>query len=604
MSNKKEQIKSRMLKNAASQWGIPANEIEMSFDPIISLLLGACASEIEKVSNKINESESRVTEKIIQLMTPDTIFGPKPSHSIMRTLPTEDSIIVDTNFLFSYKKKNTEKASNNFREVFFSPIQDFKVVKASLNYMVFGSQISEVDETKELTTLFRSNKEFIDKSTLYLGITSESKSISLKDSSIYFELQDLEVSTLFYHHLKNAKWFVNEKEVKVESGFGNDETLTESNYLLDEDSGKVANIIDEVKNNYSRYFITIKDNFETKKEIPDAFNETISNHKIAIDENTFWLKVVFPRVIDESIIKTIYCALNSFPVVNRRLEEFSYQLKEFVNIVPIITSNLFLDIKSITNLENKKYKLLNRNISNNKKGIYSLRTDNLKKIDNRKAKEYIIHLIELLKDESASFSYLDNDFLQSNLKSLNQIISLLENKVEETVTNEKIETNYLAIEPYKPKDTLLVSFWNTDGSFANNIKYGSVLKNYKAVDLDQKSTSLVTSTYGGRNSLNMQERLQAYRRTLVSRDKIVTKEDIRLICFEFFGDKIKAVKIKNGYTIDVALNKGIINCIEIILTPNSNLEIDAFEWDFIKNNLLLFLEKKATSVFPFIIKKE
>jgi len=564
MSNKKEQIKSRMLKNAASQWGIPANEIEMSFDPIISLLLGACASEIEKVSNKINESESRVTEKIIQLMTPDTIFGPKPSHSIMRTLPTEDSIIVDTNFLFSYKKKNTEKASNNFREVFFSPIQDFKVVKASLNYMVFGSQISEVDETKELTTLFRSNKEFIDKSTLYLGITSESKSISLKDSSIYFELQDLEVSTLFYHHLKNAKWFVNEKEVKVESGFGNDETLTESNYLLDEDSGKVANIIDEVKNNYSRYFITIKDNFETKKEIPDAFNETISNHKIAIDENTFWLKVVFPRVIDESIIKTIYCALNSFPVVNRRLEEFSYQLKEFVNIVPIITSNLFLDIKSITNLENKKYKLLNRNISNNKKGIYSLRTDNLKKIDNRKAKEYIIHLIELLKDESASFSYLDNDFLQSNLKS----------------------------------------FWNTDGSFANNIKYGSVLKNYKAVDLDQKSTSLVTSTYGGRNSLNMQERLQAYRRTLVSRDKIVTKEDIRLICFEFFGDKIKAVKIKNGYTIDVALNKGIINCIEIILTPNSNLEIDAFEWDFIKNNLLLFLEKKATSVFPFIIKKE
>jgi len=544
MNNTKEQIKSRMLKNAASQWGIPANEIEMSFDPVISLLLSACASEIEKISDKINESQTRVTEKIIQLMTPETIFGPKPSHAIMRTHPSEDEVRVDPNFLFSFKKKDVDKASSRFKD------------------------------------------------------------ISLKDVAMYFELQDLGATTLFYHHLKNAKWFVGEKEIKIEKGLGDydgvNSTTVES--LLNEDSLKVANIVDQVRNNYSRYFITVKEDFMAKKEVPEAFKGVVEENSVEIDENTIWIKIVFPRVINASIIQNIYCNLNSFPVMNRKIEEFSYQLKEFVNVVPVMTTSLFLDVKSITNLDNKKYKLLNKNISDNEKGVYAIKTDNIKKIDSRKAKDYVVHLIELLKDESASFSYLNNDFLQTNLKQLNQIISLLENKIASTVDNEKIETNYISIEPYRTKDTLMISYWVTDGGFANNIKYGSSLKNYKSVGLQQKSSFLMTSTYGGRDSLNMQERLQAYRRTLLSRDKIVTKEDVRLACFEFFGDKIKEVEVKNGYTIDVSLNKGMVNCIEIWLKPNSEIEIDPFEWDFIKNNLLLFLEQKATAVFPFVIK--
>ena len=74
MSETSEVIKNRMIKRAAALWGVPANEIEISFDPVVTLLLGACASEIEKIHEKINESQARVTEKIIQLMTPETVF--------------------------------------------------------------------------------------------------------------------------------------------------------------------------------------------------------------------------------------------------------------------------------------------------------------------------------------------------------------------------------------------------------------------------------------------------------------------------------------------------------------------------------------------------
>lgn len=605
MIETKEEIKNRMIKNAATLWEVPANEIEMSFDPIIALLLNACASEIEKLSNKINESQTRVTEKIIQLMTPETIFGPKPAHCIIKTETIEDTTTVTSDFLFSLKRKDTVRARGKFKTIFFSPIQNFKIVNANIQYLSFGNTFSEIKTSKEHDILLNGSDNFIDKSVLYIGVNSASEDINLKDTSIYFESQDFNTTRLFYHHLKNAKWFINDTALETKPGFYNakDEEDSIIATVFNENSLKVTNIIDQVTNSYSRHFITIKDDCKTKTNTPTEITNTLLNNKIKTDDNITWIKIVFPKVIDQSIFKKIHCSLNSFPVINRKLETFSYQLNEFINIIPIKSNGLFLDIKSITNLDNQAYKLLNKNATNTDKGIYSIKTDSITKVDNRKAKEYITHLIELLKSESASFSYLNNSFLHTNLKKLNQIIALLENKTTTAESDEATQTQYISVSPYKPKDTLMVEYWNTEGKTANNIKYGSALKNYKTTGLKQKSSVLVTSTYNGKDPLNMEERLQAYRRTLLSRNKIVTKEDIKLICFEFFGNKISDIEVKNGYTVDISLNKGMINCIDIILTTNTKEKTDPFEWDFIKNNLLMYLEKNSTAVFPYIVRK-
>ncbi len=605
MNESKAQIKNRMVKNAASLWGVPPNEIEMSFDPIVSLLLSACASEIEKVSDKINESQIRVTEKIIQLMTPDTIFGPRPAHGIMQTCPVEDSVSINQDFLFSFKKRDTEKAIEKFRDVFFSPIQDFKVVNANIQYVAFGNTISEITKFKERDVLLKTADDFINKSVLYIGINSKMDTLDLQNTSVYFELQGFESSQLFFHHLKNAKWYAEDKEIKTSTGFfdtkSDEATIIDS--VLNDGSVKIANVVDQVKNNYKRHYITLTESFRSEKKNPTELEDVIQQNKTKIDPNTSWIKIVFSSVIDQSILENIYCSLNAFPVINRKLEEFSHQLNEYINIVPIVTSSLFLDIKSISNLNNQKYKLLNKNITNTDKGVYSIKTDSVSRVDSRKAKEYLTYLIDLLKSESASFAYLNNTFLQVNLIKLNQIISLLENKITSATSQDEMETQYVSIIPYSTLETLSIEYWSTDGSFANNIKYGSSLKNYRTTGLDQKSSFLLSSTFNGRDSLNMDERLQAYRRTLLSRNKIVTKEDLKLTCLEFFGNNIKDVEIKNGYTVDNSLNKGLINCIEIVLTVSDTKNVDDFEWDFIQNNLLLYLKKNATSVFPFVIKK-
>jgi len=606
-ANNKEQIKNRMIKKAATLWGVAANEIEMSFDPIVALLISACASEIEKISGEIKESQTRITEKLIQLMTPETIYGPKPAHAILYTEPIDDSTVIKPEFLFYFKKKIPyKKTSIRFKNIYFSPIKEFKVIDANIKYIATGDSVLELNSKKEQQLISDGENNFkLPPSTLYIGISSDSKSIDINEISFYFELLNIEDKELFYHHLRNTEWYINDKKINITDGFYDIFDTQEINLeaIFSDISNKTHTICQQTSNIYKRHFITIKANSKVKlnKSNFSELDDIITENKLKVDDDIKWIKIVFPRVISNATLKDTYCSLNCFPVLNRELISFTYQMKEFINILPIKTEDLFLDLKSIVNTAGEVYKKQSKNDLNEDKGTFVLRSDNIGKLDHRKAREYIIHLIELLKDESASFSLFNNDFLQKKLKDLNQLISLLEKKVDDT-TNEVTETNYVILKPHKKKEKLLTEFWTTNGELANSIKSGSKLEVYKGIGIKQKSSSIITSSFGGKNELTMKERLDAYRRALLSRDRIVTKEDVKALCLELYSDKIKKVEIKNGYTTDIALKKGLIQCIEIILHPNPQKKIELFEWESINNNLLLFLKKNSTSVFPYKIK--
>ncbi len=602
----KVQIKNRMVKKAASLWGVSPNEIESSFDPVVSLLIGACASEIEKISSEIDNSQTRITERLIQLMTPETLYGAKPAHGIIYTEPVEKITSIAPEHLLYFKKKiKTKNASTEIKNIYFSPVQENKLINATISKMVCGKQMFTLNgKVKSLTPISFKTKESLPPSVLYLGITSDHKKISLQDISLYFELLDIQESELFYHHLKNANFYIDDKDVKVLPGYHNSD-ISKKKYLesiFDHKPNKTRNIEEQVKKLYKKHFISIKANvsLDAKAKVPKDFSDVIDLKKHDDLEGLTWIKIVFPRIIDNTILENVYCSFNAFPALNRKWESLSYQLKEYIEIVPISTPELFLDIKTITSTSGKVYGLRENNSSGDHKGTYVVRRDNVSKLDSRKAREYILHLIELLKDESASFSFFGNDFLQSTISELNQNISLLEKKVSDMSTSSE-ETSYISIKPYKKKDTLLVEYWVTNGEEANLIKPGSPLHIYQGSDLNQKGSTFLTSTFQGKNNLEMNERLSAYRRALLSRNRIVTKEDIKALCYELCGKKVKEVKIGKGFKTDIQISKGVIPCIELTLYANSEIETSIMEWNSLKSNILSILEQQSLNVFPYKI---
>ncbi|MDY8138344.1 type VI secretion system baseplate subunit TssF [Aquimarina sp. 2201CG5-10] len=603
-SETKIQIKNRMIKKAASLWGVSPNEIESSFDPIVSLLIGACASEIEKISGEIDSSQTRVTERLIQLMTPETLYGARPSHAIAYAEPVEKRTNITQEHLLYYKKKiRTQNASHELKNIYFSPVQDCVLIDASITHMLCGNQLYEIEgKRKSNIDLSVINRGTAQPSTLYLGIKTEKDGVLLKDTSLYFEFLDVLKNELFYHHLKNAEFFFEGKLINVVTGYHNsnhsDKAHLES--IFDYKPNKTRNIEEQVKKLYQKHFISIKSKVSLRKDgkIPEEFSNFINLDNHDDLEGLNWIKIVFPRIIDDSVLESVYSSFNAFPTLNRKWESISYQLKDYIDIVPVSTQDLFLDVKKVTNTSGKIYKLRENDSSKEHKGTFVVRRDNVSKLDSRKAREYLSHLIELLKDESASFSFFGNDFLQANINELNQNISLLEKKVSD-MNKASADTNYISVKPYKKKDTLLVEYWTTNGEEANQIKSGNSLNIYQGSDLKQKGSMFLTSTFQGKNNLSMDERLHAYRRALLSRNRIVTKEDVKALCYELCSNKVEEVKVNKGFKTDIRISKGLIPCIEILLYPNKKVKTMEVEWNALKSNILAILEEQSLNVFPY-----
>ncbi|MCF6350053.1 MAG: type VI secretion system baseplate subunit TssF [Flavobacteriaceae bacterium] len=603
--NTKEQIKNRMLKKAAALWDVAVNEIDMSFDPVVTLLIAACASEIEKISSEINESQTRVTEKLIQLMTPETVYGTKPAHAILYAEPDEKKVLLKPEYLFYHKKKKSYKnTSVKYTNIYFSPVQDFNLIAAKIKFFATENQILEVEGKKNIQNISQNANLNLPPSTLYLGLVPDDSEISLNNISFYFELQDIEDKTIFYHHLKNTKWSINGKEIDVTEGFYNTADYQKVNLdiIFNDTSSKTNNICLQANKIYVKHYVTVK--LKSKQIKKSNFNEldiAIKKSNAEIDNDVIWIKIEFPRIISNATLKNVFCSLNAFPVLNRELKNFTYEMREFIDIIPIKTEDSFLDMKSIMNTKGTVYNSTIKNNSNIEKGTYLLRSANVGKLEHRKAKEYIVHLIELLKDESAAFSLFNNDFLQLNLKGLNQLISLLEKKAQE-ISNETTETNYIFLKPFKKKENILIEYWTTNGKLANNIKSGSSLEVFQGIGIKQRSSLLISPSFGGESELSMKDRLNAYRRLLLSRERIVTKEDIKALCYELYNEKIEKVEITRGYVTDIALNKGVIQCVEILLYPNTREKTENREWEALNSNLLLILEKDSLNVFPYRIK--
>ena len=68
---KQDQIKNRMLKRASKMWGYSELESESAFDPVLELILSACASELEKLHFEQENSRTRITERILEVIFPD-----------------------------------------------------------------------------------------------------------------------------------------------------------------------------------------------------------------------------------------------------------------------------------------------------------------------------------------------------------------------------------------------------------------------------------------------------------------------------------------------------------------------------------------------------
>lgn len=615
MQESREKIKSRMIKNASRIWGHTDTEAESAFDPLVSMIMGALSAELEKISGDIHESGSRVIEKLVQLLTPEPLTTAMPAHCVMTAKSVQANFQVYPSYQFyTYKKvrNSKESAKTEDKIVFFTPAGYYKLFNGSIRYLAMGQKMFEIqsEQNKEIFCHSLSNSQ-LNNTELWIGSEFSEEVGSLEGLSFFFDLRSEFYKETFYQSLGRTKWSLNDHPVTFTQGYygGIERTREELDAILNQELDVTAKVRNHVNMFYRKHFMSwssdkhLLDKYFRENNYPSIFDEIFPQKELEkIPKGLFWFKVEFPQPFPAETYEDLFCSINCFPIVNRHLNDFTHTSRELINIIPLNTDETFFDINKVSNTEGNTYSIKAfATVSDIEKGNYILRQGSIGRFDTRNAVEILNYLTDLLRDESAAFSILGTDMISSSLKELNQTIARLEQRLDDYQLV-KDNTPYLMLKALPKDETVFVEFWSTNGSFANGIKPDSKVFIYEGSDLMPDSVYFMTKTVGGRERMNTEERINSYRKALLSRGRVVTAEDIKALCYEHFGTTLEKVEVNKGIMKGLLVDSGFVRTIDIHLTFSKRAVIPVQEeLDFQVEDLKVKLEERSSNIFPFRI---
>ena len=188
MAYKKEQIKDQMIRTAARLWGVPDNEVETNFDPLILLMMEACAAELEKIGYDISTSHSRLLERLAGLVIPESVLGPQPASCVMQAQPSETQAhITPLNGFYTSQAVKLQGGMVN-TDLHFSPIGDFTLHRATLGHVYAGSKLFKIGEGGSKTLLHAADIKG-GSNEIWLAINIDSNLQTLEGLHLFFDLR-------------------------------------------------------------------------------------------------------------------------------------------------------------------------------------------------------------------------------------------------------------------------------------------------------------------------------------------------------------------------------------------------------------------------------
>jgi hypothetical protein len=595
-----------MLKHALNYWNIKNTE---DLDPIVKLILEALSTELYNLGNEIKDSEVRLLEKIANLLAPEFLTCPNPAHAIMHAMPVEgQDILTDADHFYTQKKISSkqDETLDKSIDVFFTPVAKFRLFKAGISCLVTGNNLFTVDANyNKLITAQTQSGRLTENNVLWLGVTIDDKIESLNNLFFYFDWKNLEhtLSNLNYQLLPLSKWYLDDKEILVTEGLSYEKRTAAAHLQKDLsfDYDLLSLVEKDITNYYGRKFITIADdrnaNVQSLKQLyPPAFDNIFSENDLKkFTGKLLWLKIVFPAALQQGSLDEVYVYTNTFPVMNRQLNELKYRLKDGSNIIPLKISGMeqFLSVRSLSDEKHQYTATPFRKMEEEETGTYTLRNGGVERFDGRNAKEFISYLLELLRSESAAFSAHGNDFIASTLQEMNQRIALMEQKTK-TIANSSSEIpHYIIAKPYEGYNMMYAEYWTTNAETANTLRSGTRLQEYNGSKVRSDSLFLITTSGGGKNRLKPEERVKAFRYGLMTRNRIVTKEDIRNLCFYELGNRISKVAVERGFEMETHPQQGFFRTIDITITPMPSERLNNDAWQVLFDHLKAKLKSRS-----------
>ncbi|MBS1614701.1 MAG: type VI secretion system baseplate subunit TssF, partial [Bacteroidetes bacterium] len=349
-----------MFRNAARFWGLNDTNID-NFDPLVRLLLEACAVEIYRIDNELASLQRAMTERLAGLLIPEVHTQPRPAHAICHARSTDEYQYIALESQFQHQKRIASVANgplDTTMDVFFSPAGRYKAIDGDISVLAAGGNIYRIDalQTKETFLRCMPNRP-LPQGEIWVGIETK-PGVNLTDISFYFDLTGVPNRARYLSMLRHVECECNGQPVRLSRGLSH--TSFEDHQLKFEDSLEELypnrRLEKQINRIYSSQFLTIhEENIFLKSpdatlfmRYPQEFDQHLQPSDLAqMEDSLIWFKLKFPPEFTAELTENLTIGINCFPVVNRHINELSYRLNAYFNIIPLLTSEQFLAVKSV-----------------------------------------------------------------------------------------------------------------------------------------------------------------------------------------------------------------------------------------------------------------
>lgn len=591
MLETRDQIKSRMLQQAARLWGYQEAAIDTTaFDPLVDLLVGALATESERVYGEIQASRGRILERLVELLLPEVVTAPRPAHSVLMARPIELLADVTRTDLFTVRHPQTGE------EIALSPAGRFPIVNGRVACLAAGHQLWRIDEMGNTIPVAQASlHRRLPAYALWIGLELMPGLPTDLSLRFFFDWKNLPLPIYDYaQHLSQTRWWHDDRPLAVEPG---------TNRQADAQLSAGLRTMESYTDSYYRAnFLTVHGSFPmpvpsaSGSFCPATLTDTFDPALLQTLPPLHWIRVDFPTVFGADVMTKTECVLNAFPVLNRQLGRAVFRLSDGLNVFPIQTDLPLIELADVTDSEGNNYPAYTEaNASDPSTRSYALRRQGVGRFDSRNADEAVRQLMDLLRDESASFAALGYDSLRGNIDDIQKSLLRIRQNLPALPPGEPVP--FLLVNNGPERGNLFVNYWATAAERANRLPIGARVETALPA-FRREGMALLRPLLGGVGRLSPSASLPVFRQALLTRGRAMTVEDIRAVCRAAAPETIERVDVQKGCVVSPNLRQGLIRTLDVRLTLRATARLTADEQGQLTHELTVRLGDQWTGVLP------
>ena len=544
-------IKERLLDRALDLWGI---EDERQLDPVVDLLLEAVAFESFQLEETLARADSALLGRLSRLLIPQKWMLPRPAHGLLSVHPKSGEHLME---LSPHDHFSVNRVVQGVKSppLFFTPLYATQLLDAQIRYRLWGTQLEELGRRRCYTEQAFAEEDRLGDHTLYLGIQIAEENLVHTDRLRLAILPERGELLPFLSEIQAFDACEHPLVIQAQN--------------IPEDSYE-GHYVQDLKEHYCHYLYEIelqesKASCSLTSLFPKLKEELHELHDVA--SQLYWIRLEFPAVFTLDDMASMGVHLNTVPVINRRLIRKLHSLEREGRILSLSTSDQghFLSIESLEDNLGKVYIPRERSYEAGALGVYSLYFGDLERFDASDAQRQLRRVLQLVREEGNAFSAVDNSSFASVLKELQDRLTTLEKTVGKMQSESGPSKAFLMTMPEAEAEHLALSYWESTGGLANGLSPQDIIQSLEPDKFDSASIRLRTKTKGGRAAETEDMLIAHLRYGLLSKERIVTREDVKSYLKHCLGITLKQVDLRDGVTISQNPNKGLVRCTDVYL---------------------------------------